>query len=190
MAFGNSSALSLAIGSEACFLIEVWGGGGVCFSVYGSRTEWRLFVISVRGLVFSWFLGGRMWVVLCTFFVEVSACSCKNLALPFSGRNRNEAAASLAASSVWNRLDARRCIGLRIVLTAESSVWNRLVVQHCIDLRIVLTTESPVWNMPDLSKWKNKGSIYSKQNLCLRWIELLFGTGRGSVFALTDFLSY
>lgn len=41
-----------------------------------------------------------MWVVLLAFFMEVSVCSCKNLALPFSGRNRNEAAASPAESSV------------------------------------------------------------------------------------------
>ncbi|GAE19671.1 hypothetical protein JCM6294_2753 [Bacteroides pyogenes DSM 20611 = JCM 6294] len=61
--------------------------------------------------------------MLLSFFVEVSVCSCKNLALPFSGRNRSEAAASLAEASVWYRLVARRCIGLRIVLPTESSVW-------------------------------------------------------------------
>ncbi|ERI81558.1 hypothetical protein HMPREF1981_03103 [Bacteroides pyogenes F0041] len=32
-------------------------------------------MIPVRLPVFSWFLGGWMWVVLLAFFVEVSVCS-------------------------------------------------------------------------------------------------------------------
>ena len=64
-----------------------------------------------------------MWVVLFAFLIEVLVCSCNNLALLFSGHNRSEAAASPAEASVWYRLVARRCIGLRIVSPVESSVW-------------------------------------------------------------------